>query len=166
MIYVFVFEPCYFKIGACITPYDRVTRGFWMNVHPPALCGRLDTCRLYRLFEGDLDMERAIHAILRPDHGEFYALYRLVLVIHLLEFLLPPHGSMPLPTVLPICRQRRVCCGSYYCGYGSSHAMARADATKGRKAACSACGTMIALRRDKQNEHMRRCASMRSKVAG
>ena len=77
MIYIVIFEPCYFKVGACADIYGRLTQGYWMNVHPSMLCGRLDNFRLYKLFRGDLDCERAVHAILCPVVGEFYELERL-----------------------------------------------------------------------------------------
>ena len=161
MIYIVIFEPCYFKVGACAEIYGRLTQGYWMNVHPPMLCGRLDNFRLYKLFRGDLDCERAVHTILCPAVGEFYELERLWLVVHILEFFLEPMVTPVLNMPMPLRRQRRVCCGAFYNGYGSAYACTRAFATAGRKQACPYCHKMISIRRDKQREHQQRCVAFR-----
>ena len=165
MIYVFIFEPGYFKIGTCNNVYDRMLRGFWMNVHLPLLCGRLDNCWIYKLFRGDLDDEKAIHATLEPDVGEFYELHRLCLVVAVFHFLLEPLCVGPMPMRLPTRRQRRVCCGGHYGGFSCHYAYARSFATVGRKKACPYCMTRISVRRDRQLAHQKRCLAMRERVA-
>ena len=155
VVYIFEFAAGWIKMGwAARCPYIRYDRGFWYNIHPEELCGRLDEARLIRLFEGDEAIEKALHAAMGPDVGEFYAPGRLAEVVGLLELALHP---LPLPTPRPAVRTqpvvKRVCCG----GPGGPRAdhKARSVATKGQSAPCDRCGKIVSVRRDKLKQHQR-----------
>ena len=71
MIYIFAFGDSWVKVGYTdVGPYERRRLGFWHNVHPTALCHRLDECELVALFAGDEPTENAIHAALLPFAGD------------------------------------------------------------------------------------------------
>ena len=112
-----------------------------------------------------MDDEKAIHATLEPDVGEFYELHRLCLVVAVLHFLLEPLCVEPMPMRLPTRRQRRVCCGAHYGGFSCHYTYARSSATVGRKKAFPYCMTMISGFWDRQLAHQKRCLAMRELVA-
>ena len=88
VVYIFGFPGGWTKMGyTARCPYVRQEFGFWQNLHPSALCGRLADAELLHLFEGGEDIERALHSALAADVGEFYAPGRLsqILGLH------PPH---------------------------------------------------------------------------
>ena len=153
VVYVFEFPGSWFKVGyTAHCPYQRLDRGFWGNIHPPELCGRLDDARLLYLFEDDEATEKALHSALAPDIGEFYGPGHLVEVVGLLELVLHP---LPLPTPRPAVRTqpvvKRVCCG----GPGGMRAdhKARSFATKGQTELCEFFGKEISIRKDKKKQH-------------
>ncbi len=94
MIYIFGFDS-YFKMGYARCPWLRAEGGFWCNIHPRALCGKLADAELLCAFEGDEPLERALHSILVPDACEFYAMSRLDDVLSFLALALEP---LPLPS--------------------------------------------------------------------
>jgi len=54
MLYVFAFGDDWIKVGfTARCPFQRRRHGFWHNVHPTELCGRLGDCELLHLFECD-----------------------------------------------------------------------------------------------------------------
>ena len=155
VVYVFEFPGNWFKMGyhwRC--PYERLDRGFWWNLHPDDLCGRLDDTRLLYLFKGDQATEKALHSALKADIGEFYAPGRLAEVVGLLKLTLDP---LPLPPPRPPVRTqpvvKRVCCG----GPGGMRAdhKARSFVTKGKTAPCGICGKIVSVRRDKLKQHQK-----------
>ena len=77
MLYVFaVVDSQYFKFGftAQSNPWNRIQKGFWTNLHPTELCGKLgsEQFQLIHLFEGDEKLERAMQSIFPPHAGEFW----------------------------------------------------------------------------------------------
>jgi len=77
MLYVFkVVDLPWFKFGFTdqTNPWFRIQAGFWSNVHPKALCQKLDpeNFELIYLFEGDVKLERAMQSIFPPYAGEFW----------------------------------------------------------------------------------------------
>ena len=117
MIYVFSFDT-HFKIGyAAKCPRRRLSAGFWHNVHPLELCGKLDQATLLFLFDGDEKLEHSMHAALVPDIGEFYSMDRMGDVMDFLRRVLVPlpipdrprlYARPPAQAPLLRCRQRRV----------------------------------------------------------
>jgi hypothetical protein len=77
MLYVFkVLNTPFFKFGWTEKedPWDRIQTGFWTNVHPKELCGKLhpENLELIFLFEGDRRLELCMQSIFPPAHGEFW----------------------------------------------------------------------------------------------
>ena len=77
MLYIFkVVDLPWFKFGYTeqTNPWNRIQTGFWTNVHPTELCGRLgpECFELIALFEGDVKLERAMQSIFPPHTGEFW----------------------------------------------------------------------------------------------
>ena len=162
MIYIFVWET-HFKLGSCHAPFERLDRGFWHDVHPNELCGKLDDCRLTHLFNGDLKFEQILHELLIPDCGEFYRLSRLEETLHFLQLCLDaadlPESRPPGP---PGRRVRpktimRPCCGGQHGAFQRDDHMRRSFVTKGKKAPCERCGKMLSVRRDKVKQHKEMC---------
>lgn len=160
VLYVFAFDG-YFKLGyTAHCPYGRLAMGFWHCVHPPELCGRLGECALTHLFDGDEAIERALHAALIPDCGEFYKACRLEEVLGLVRLTLtqlplPPHQKI---ATTPNPLQLRPCCGGSHRGYGRDDHKRRAAATKGKSVACPTCGKSVSCRNDKLKQHQRSSA--------
>jgi len=157
MIYIFVWES-HFKLGSCNDPFERLERGFWHDVHPVELCGKLDDCRLAHLFKGDLQFEQILHELLIPDCGEFYRLRRFEEILHVLQLCL---DAVELPeTRRPSVRSmtiKRPCCGGQHGTFQRDDHMRRSFVTKGKKAPCQRCGKMLSVRRDKVKQHRQRC---------
>ena len=157
MLYIFAF-PGYVKMGYTrVGPYRRAEMGFWHNVHPSALCYRLDEWTLLHLFEGDEAIEKALHAALVPDCGEFYKDSRLAEVLGLMSLTLE---ALPLPAVQLFERRvsaRRPCCGGDHSGFQRDDHRRRSAATVGRKAPCDRCGKRVSVRRDKLKAHQKSC---------
>ena len=158
MIYIFAF-PGFFKLGYASCPHRRRAMGFWHNSHPPGLCGRLGECTLTHLFEGTEDLERALHALLLPDHGEFYVEERLPGVLAMLALTLEP---LPLPSEAhlapqsqPLASMLRPCCGGDHGGFQRDDHARRSYATRGEKAPCGVCGRVVSIRHDKLKQHQR-----------
>ena len=75
MLYIFkVVDLSWFKFGFTDqkNPWNRIQTGFWTNVHPMELCGKLgaEQFQLIHLFEGDEKLERAIQSIFPPYVGK------------------------------------------------------------------------------------------------
>ena len=66
LLYLFSFGDGWVKLGCARCPYERLQRGFWQNVHPEALCNKLDDAKLLRLWAGTWTDEQALHAALLP----------------------------------------------------------------------------------------------------
>ena len=179
MLYVFAFGDDWIKVGfTARCPFQRRRLGFWHNVHPTELCGRLGDCELLHLFECDevpspsplcplyplvcfccLNTcevtEKAMHAALIPDRGEFYRRDRLDEILSLLRMSL---GTLPLPPPLPpmpvSSHKLRACCrGSSYAGFERDDHHRRSLATRGKRAPCDKCGKMVSIRDDKKKAH-------------
>ena len=152
MIYVFLF-PGYIKLGftsGC--PYRRAAMGFWHNNHPKELCGRLAQCTLTHLYEGTLELEQALHAVLRGT-GEFYAIERLPEVLRFLSAVLEPLPLPQDPQLQPWAPRLKPCCGGDNRGFERDDHARRSFATKGKKAPCEICGSAVSVRRDKLKQH-------------
>ena len=77
MLYIFkVVDLPFFKFGFTdeTNPWNRIQNGFWTNVHPKELCGKLgfQNFNLLHVFEGDEKLERAMQSIFPPHAGEFW----------------------------------------------------------------------------------------------
>ena len=91
MLYIFAFGDEWLELGFTSScPSRRRQQGFWHNVHPPALCGRLDQCALLAAFARDEALEKALHSALAPERGEFYPAARLQEIPSLLGNALEP----------------------------------------------------------------------------
>ncbi len=157
MIYIFAF-PGFFKLGYASCPHRRRAMGFWHNSHPPGLCGRLGECTLTHLFEGTEPLERALHALLLPDHGEFYAAERLPQVLAMLALTLEPlplpsEAQGLLPPLPPPPSKLRACCGGDHGGFQRDDHARRSSVTRGVKAPCRICGRAVSVRHDKLKQH-------------
>ena len=121
---------------------------------PPPLCPLyplvcfccLNTCEV---------TEKAMHAALIPDCGEFYRRERLDEILSLLRMAL---GTLPLPPPLPpmpvSSHKLRACCrGSSYAGFERDDHHRRSLATRGKRAPCDKCGKMVSIRDDKKKAH-------------
>ena len=165
MIYVFLFRG-YFKLGYTSScPYHRRAMGFWHNKHPKALCGRLDQCTLTHLYEGTLELEGALHEVLRDAGGgsEFYGIEHLPEVLRFLSHVLEPL-PLPLdPQLQPWAPKLKPCCGGYNRGFQRDEHARRSYATKGQKAPCGICGSAVSVRHDKLKQHQlsKACAGKR-----
>ena len=64
----------YVKLGWSRDPEQRIANGFWDNVHPETLCGKLGPASLEILgvWRASLREEKDSHARLIPDCGEWY----------------------------------------------------------------------------------------------
>ena len=174
MIYIFAFGDSWVKVGYTdVGPYERRRLGFWHNVHPTALCHRLDECELVALFAGDEPTENAIHAALLPfagdarprrslrrrstrrSFGEFYPASRLDVIQGIMRCMLKPLSLPEDPGLRPRPPRKRTCCGGNHNGFERADHAARSYATKGIKAPCVRCGREVSIRRDKLKKHQR-----------
>ena len=156
MIYIYGW-PSHFKLGYARCPWRRLASGFRHDVHPPALCGLLGDPELLYAFEGEQELELAMHGALGPEIGEFYDRARLEATVSFLRLVLEP---MPLPErpmlyIWP--RRLRPCCGGDNGGYQRDDHMRRARATKGKTRPCERCGKKISVRVDHWKSHAKRC---------
>ena len=154
LLYLFRFGDGWVKLG-CATkcPYERLQFGFWQNVHPEALCNKLDDAKLLRLWAGTWLDEQALHAALVKDCGEFYRAERTEEITSFIDNVLEP---LPLPPPQEVrCSKpiKRACCLKRALdGKGREDHMFRSVATKGKTALCPKCGKQISIRNDKQAE--------------
>jgi hypothetical protein len=155
LLYLFSFDG-WVKLGVASCPYQRLQRGFWHCVHPPALCGKLDQAKLMRLWAGDYAIEQALHAALLPDCGEFYPADHTEEIITFLDHVLEPL-PLPPPQKVQCCKPvKRACClGRALDGKGREDHMYRSLATKGKTAPCPRCGLQISIRNDKLKAHQK-----------
>ena len=77
MLYVFkVVDLPWFKFGYTdqTNPWNRIQTGFWTNVHPKELCGKLgaEQFQLIHVFQGDKRLEHCMQSIFPPYAGEFW----------------------------------------------------------------------------------------------
>ena len=77
MLYFFkVLNSPFFKFGWTerSNPWRRIESGFWTNIHPEELCGKLshENLDLIFLFEGDRKVESVMQSIFKPMYGEFW----------------------------------------------------------------------------------------------
>ena len=156
MIYIFAWAS-HFKLGYAACPWRRLASGFWHDLHPLALCGLLGDPELLYAFEGEQELEMAMHGVLGPAIGEFYDRARLEDTVSFLRLVLEP---MPLPErpmlyIWP--RRLRPCCGGDNGGYQRDDHMRRARATKGKTRPCERCGKKISVRVDHWKSHAKRC---------
>ena len=108
-----------------------------------------------------LAIEKALHAALGPEAGEFYPILRYDeikrFLFNVLEFV-----SAPCWTSLDLGGPRlwharlrgdlRLCCGGRTGGFVTASHRARSMAVSGRRGSCPLCGKVLSLRSD----HMRR----------
>ena len=164
LLYLFEFPHGWVKLGVARCPYERLQRGFWHNVHPAALCGKLNEARLLRIWAGDYAIEQALHAALLSDHGEFYPAERAREIIAFLDNVVEPLPLPPEPqksafgatrSVMQFSKPvKRACClERALAGHTREDHMLRSLATKGKTAPCPRCGKMISIRHDKLKAH-------------
>ena len=157
MIYVFSFDT-HFKIGYAATcPWRRLSAGFWHNVHPLELCGKLDQATLLFLFDGDEKLEQAMHAALHPCVGELYPMERLGSVMDFLRRVLEPLPITDRPRLHDRPPRKRPCCGADNGGYQRDDHHRRALACNGKTSECEKCKRPISIRNDHQANHVKRC---------
>jgi hypothetical protein len=155
LLYLFQFDG-WVKLGVASCPYERLQRGFWQNVHPAALCGKLDRARLLRVWAGDLPIEQALHAALHSEAGEFYPAERTEEITAFVDNVLEPLPLPPTQTVQCCKPVKRACClGRALDGKGREDHMFRSLATKGKSAPCPRCGLQISIRNDKLKKHQK-----------
>ena len=92
MLYVFdVVDSQYFKFGftAQSNPWNRIQKGFWTNLHPTELCGKLGSqnLNLVHVFEGDYNLEKCIQSLFPPECGEFWRKDDLPKIIKMLRLM-------------------------------------------------------------------------------
>ena len=92
ILYVFdVVDSQYFKFGftAQSNPWNRIQNGFWTNLHPMELCGKLgsQTLNLVHVFEGDYNLEKCIQNLFPPQCGEFWEKDDLPKIIEMLRLM-------------------------------------------------------------------------------
>ena len=153
VLYLFQFDG-WVKLGVAKCPYERLKRGFWHNVHPEALCNKLDDAKLLRLWAGDYAIEQALHAALLSDCGEFYRGERAQEITEFVDNVL---DQLPLPPTQKVyCRKpvKRGCCLGLGHKRREDH-LCRSFATKGRTAPCPRCGKQINVRSDKLKAHQK-----------
>ena len=114
MLYVFSLPGgAWVKIG--FTTGRVRMRGFWMNAHPPEVCGRLgfDGLVLLALFQGGLALERLVQSRFPADSYEFWHSVRLPGILEMLrsEAVEIPAGNWPPRPEGAECADRRPCCG-------------------------------------------------------
>jgi hypothetical protein len=155
LLYLFGFDG-WVKLGVARCPCERLRRGFWQNVHPKALCGKLDDAKLLRIWAGDYAIEQALHAALLSDCGEFYRAERTKEITEFIDNVLE---ILPLPPTQKVqcCKPvKRACClGRALDGKSREDHMFRALATKGKTAPCPKCGKVISIRNDKLKAHQK-----------
>ena len=165
MIYLVSFSS-HFKVGYASNMAGRMGRGFWHNLHPPQLCGRLDEFVLDYVFKGSLEIEKALHAALQPDVGEFYASSRFQEVsqflFNALEFLSAPRWTVSSGIFHRRSRYQayglgdlRSCCGGRSGAYVTREHHRRAKVTVGQRRACAICGQQVSIRIDHLKRHQR-----------
>ena len=165
MIYLVSFAT-HFKVGYATNMAGRTGRGFWHDLHPPSLCRRLDEFVLEYVFQGSLDIEKALHAALRPDIGEFYVAARFAEVsqflFNVLEFLSAPRwtassGIFDRRSLRHAYRlgDLRRCCGGRSVAYVTGDHQRRAMVTVGQRRACTICGKQVSIRQDHLKRHQR-----------
>ena len=152
------------------SPWHRVLRGLWSNVHPLERCGKLGYggIELLALFEGDLALEQALHRALPADSFEFWRRDRVPELLAALAEL--GAVALPLPPkpewTEPADAARRPCCGgpSYPCFvcdqvFGTWYHLKqhKAGVHNGRAVECVGCG--------KQIQHVRNLKAHRKVVA-
>ena len=99
MLYFFkVKDSPFFKFGwtGQANPWDRIRTGFWTNVHPPELCGKLnpENMELIGVYEGDEKLERAMQSIFPPHCGEFWKDEDLEDMVYMLKLIAE---EIPIP---------------------------------------------------------------------
>ena len=154
VVYLFSFDG-YVKLGVAKCIYERLRRGFWHNVHPEALCGKLASPTLLRLWAGDHAIEQALHASLQSERGEFYPAERTEELTSFIDNVLEP---LPLPLLPKIecCPVKRACClGRALDGKSREDHMLRSLATRGKTAPCPKCGKHVSIRNDKLKAHQK-----------
>ena len=100
MLYVFdVVDSQYFKFGltAQSNPWNRIQKGFWTNLHPMELCGKLGSqnLNLVHVFEGDYNLEKCIQNLFPPQCGEFWEKDDLPKIIEMLRLMT---SELEIPT--------------------------------------------------------------------
>jgi len=62
----------YLKLGWSSQPFQRIANGFWDNVHPSALCGKLgpEHAEILGIWAGSKAQEQTLHWMLQPECGE------------------------------------------------------------------------------------------------
>ena len=158
VIYIFSFGEAWVKMGyASQGPWRRKAQGFWHLKHPPELCGRLDECKLLRLWSGSLELEQALHKVLGADCGEFYRAERLPEIEAFLGNVLEPRVLPEDPDLEPRPPQKLNCCDPErrHPDFRREIHGCRSFATKGKTAPCRLCGTMVSIRFDKLKQHQK-----------
>ena len=104
------------KLGWSGQPFQRIANGFWDNVHPPTLCGKLGPEHLHivGVWRASKMEEQALHARLIPDCGEWYPEDRQEEIRAALE----PFPSQPLQPLPPQnqhdkSNNKRACCTGF-----------------------------------------------------
>ena len=115
MLYIFkVRDFGFFKFGFTdqTNPWNRIQAGFWSNVHPKELCGKLDpeNFELIYLFEGDVKLERAMQSIFPPDTGEFWRADDLEDFVWMLKLLTEEIPIPPRPSFVKSDAKKLACC--------------------------------------------------------
>ena len=92
MLYIFeVIGSDFIKFGYTRNQnvYYRIQSGFWTNIHPEELCGKLapENLKLHSVFVGDMCLESRIKSTIKPSCGEFYKREFLNILTNILKFL-------------------------------------------------------------------------------
>ena len=156
------------KIGftSQTNPWMRISNGFWTNIHPPDLCGRLspDNLDLIFLFEGDKAVEAVVHNLFPPDHGEFWHKDRQDEIVSMLQLMCHEIPIPPRPALLDLSGERLPCCGGdihecRVCGrkFNRIHKLLehQREVHEARKVKC-ACGADVTQRNMKQHQKSKR----------
>ena len=116
MLYIFdVLGEDWIKIGftAQLDPWIRIANGFWTNIHPVELCGKLgpENLNLIFLFEGNVKLEAVIKSLFPPVIGEFWYKDRLDEIVGMLRLMTEELKIPTRPLLLDISGERLPCCG-------------------------------------------------------
>ena len=115
MLYIFkVVDSPFFKFGFTdqTNPWNRIQNGFWTNVHPKELCGKLgfQNFNLLHVFEGDEKLERAMQRIFPPHAGEFWNDEDLSDFVWLLKLITIEMRIPPRPCFIETDVEKLACC--------------------------------------------------------
>ena len=190
VLYIFqVSDTNFVKMGFTSgNPWNRISDGFWKQVHPEQCCGKLgwDDLQLIHMCPGTLQNEAFIKEQIPPEQGEFWPRERLDLLLLAMKVLaIGEHNcsnedwELPLPPrparAAPRHREEKLeCCGGellpcYGCGKMfklwirlQTHKKESCPASAEARPACRFCGQRVIQRHLKRHqEESKRCRSMR-----